>query len=171
MEDQTNVESKSEREHQWYDQWPSTGENAESPEELDIGDGELGFPESVGTSDASEASREAEPYMPPIDPPVLPGGDEGIHVATGFGQSAEEGAVREDRPRGDEDIRLEAQMTLQQDSLTSQYPLHVHVQDGVVRLHGALPSIDDAEHATWMLGNLPGVIDVIDDTELDTTLV
>src|SRR5579875_1387644 len=62
------------------------------------------FPEEVGTRNVIDAVRDAEPYVPPNDPPVLPGGKEGIHTATGFGTDVVEEAAREPSPRGDEDI-------------------------------------------------------------------
>jgi osmotically-inducible protein OsmY len=41
------------------------------------------------------------------------------------------------------------------------------VNQGVVTLLGRVPSFDDAEYASTLLGNLPGVIDVVDQTDLD----
>lgn len=162
------TETYDERENQWDDQWPTLGQNVggHPPEEVDNLDEELGFPDVVGTIESEDAVRDAEPYTPPTDPPVLPGGDEGIHVATGFGMSADEEDAKASPPRGDEEIRERAELELEQDSLTSLYDLHVDVNDGVIRLVGAVDSVDVAEHATWMLGELQGVVDVIDDTTL-----
>jgi hypothetical protein len=156
------------RENMWDQAWPTTSAEAtEHPlEEPDTLDAVSPFPETVGTSDPIRATRDAEPYTPPTDPPVLPGGEEGVHVATGFGFSPEEEAYHDPAPRGDEDIRAEALLTLQQDSLTSKYPLDVRVNRGVVHLRGEVPSIDDAEHAQAVLSNLSGVVDVVDDTTL-----
>src|SRR5690348_17114913 len=100
-------ESYAERENMWDEQWPVTDPSSRDhlslePDNLDE---ELPFPEAVGTSDAIESVRDAEPYMPPTDPPVLPGGPDGIHVATGFGVSQDEEAAHDPAPRGDEDIR------------------------------------------------------------------
>lgn len=166
------TESYRDRENQWDEQWP-TQENEESGyggAEPDADDEVMPFPQVVGTTDPLEAVRDAEPYMPPTDPPVLPGGSDAIHVATGFGISPEEEAANDPLPRGDEDIRQQVILALEQDSLTSLYDFRVEVEDGVVRLTGLVPSLDDAEHATWMLGELPGVVDVIDDTTLEPTL-
>jgi len=160
------------REHQWDDAWPTTdGEvRTHSSPEVDVDDEVMPFPDVAGTSDVEEAVRDAEPYVPPTDPPVLPGGYEGVHVATGFGLDAEEEAARGGEPRGDFDIQDQALLVLQQDSLTSRYDLHVHVRDGVVRIHGRVPSLDDAEHAMALLSELPGVVDVEDDTTLDPAM-
>lgn len=159
------------RENMWDQQWPSptTETSRHGVDELDTGDELSPFPDSVGTSDVIESVRDAEPYTPPIDPPVLPGGRDGIHVATGFGTSAEEVSVLEDVPRGDEDIREEVMMVLSQDSLTSQYRLQVAVRNGIVHVVGLVTSTEYAEYAAAMIDNLPGVIEVVDDTTLEPT--
>src|ERR687884_585660 len=79
-----------ERENEWDEQWPHAGVEASGghpDDELDNIDEDTPFPGVVGTPDVIESVRDAEPYMPPTDPPVLPGGRDGIHVATGFGVS------------------------------------------------------------------------------------
>jgi hypothetical protein len=159
------------RENLWDQQWPTTGNEggdhlALEPDSIDE---MAAFPDVAGTSDPLESVRDAEPYMPPVDPPVLPGGREAIHTSTGFGTDVEEEMYHEPFPRGDEDIREEGLLTLHQDSLTSKYPLDIDVDQGVVYLRGQVPSFEDAEHASNLLGNLPGVVDVIDETELNPT--
>lgn len=169
MEDTT--QSYESRENLWDEQWPEDG-SGNSGHELDTDDeGELtGFPDVVGTTDPIQSSRDAEPYDPPTDPPVLPGGKYGVHVATGFGESALEEAAVDNDTRDDEDIRREVVVTLHHDSLTSKYPLHAAVVSGVVRLTGRIPSADDAEYAQTLLSNVPGVVDVVDDTTIDSSV-
>lgn len=161
-------QSYTSRENLWDEQWPEEN-SATLGHELEVDEGgELApFAEGLGTTDPIEASRDAEPYDPPTDPPVLPGGRYGIHVATGFGSSAGEEAASDDQTRDDEDIRQEVELTLSNDSLTSKYALHAAVVDGVVRLTGRIPSADDAEYAQTLLSNIPGVVDVLDDTTPD----
>jgi osmotically-inducible protein OsmY len=55
------------------------------------------------------------------------------------------------------------------DSLTSRYALGVDVRQGMVYLRGQVPSYEDAEHASALLGNLAGVVDVVDDTTVAPT--
>lgn len=169
MEVDNTTQDYTARENLWDQQWPTTGEEGgeHSSLEPDSLDEMSAFPDVAGTPDVIESVRDAEPYMAPVDPPVLPGGREGIHTATGFGTDVEEEMYHEPFPRGDEDIRDEALLTLHQDSLTSRYPLDVNVNQGVVTLLGRVPSFDDAEYASTLLGNLPGVIDVVDQTDLD----
>jgi len=155
----------------WDEAWPINQDVADHPaEEPDLG-GELEpFPGVAGTTDYIQSIRDAEPYTPPSDPPVLPGGDEGIHVATGFGESPLEENVSDPVGRKDEDLRELAILTLQQDSLASHYNFAVDVDDGVVRLRGYVQSVDDAEHASALVGEIPGVVDVVDDTTVEPSL-
>ncbi len=162
----TNYEQ---RENLWDEQWPVTHEDSTGhpPDEPGNLDEQLPFPETVGTTDVVASVRDQEPYMPPTDPPVLPGGREGIHMATGFGTSPEEETSFEPAPRGDEDIHDEALLILRQDSLTSTLPLDVAVDQGVVHLVGAVPSTMDGERAANLLSYVPGVVEVVDDTEIN----
>ena len=112
-----------ERENLWDEQWPGPRKPNHPPEEPDNLDEELAFPESVGTSDMIESVRDQEPYSPPTDPPVLPGGKEGIHVATGFGRSADEEQAKNPPPRGDVDLHDEILRLLRDDSDTNTLSL------------------------------------------------
>jgi hypothetical protein len=159
-----------ENENLWDQAWPADytdpqGEHAD--DEPDTSDEMSPFPEAVGTTDEIESVRDAEPYNPPVDPPVLPGGREGIHVATGFGYSAEDEVANKMAPRGDEDIREESLLILRQDSLASQLPLGVEVEQGIVRLYGEVQTIDEADYVISALDQLEGVEEVIDDTTLE----
>lgn len=158
-----------ERENLWDEQWPTTPEEQSShpPQEPGNLDEELPFPDTVGTTDVIASVRDQEPYTPPTDAPVLPGGREAIHMATGFGTSPEEETSFEPAPRGDEDIRDEALLILQQDSETSTLSLDVDVIQGVVHLVGAVPSAMDAELAADLLNYVPGVVEVVDETEIN----
>jgi len=157
------------RESTWDEQMPSQeGSSTHGANESDVENEFMPFPDTVGTTDSLVSVRDAEPYIPPIDAPVLPGGREGIHVATGFGMSAEEEDARELTPHGDEALHDQAMRLLADDSLTSTLDLDVRVADGVIRLYGTVASVDDAEHAQYMLGEIPGVVDVVDDTRLAT---
>ena len=157
------------RENQWDEAWPESGENADHHprEETDVDAEVSSFPEVSGTTDALEAARDAEPYVAPSDPPVLLGGPEGIHSGVGFGFSTDEESYGDPEPRGDEDIHDEALTALKEDALTSDLLLSVHVNQGVVRLRGMVQSLDEVEYALNLIGNLPGVVDVIDDTTLE----
>jgi len=156
------------RENLWDQQWPGVETGSRAHEnEIDDLDEETGFPDSVGTMDPIEATRDAEPYMAPVDPPVLPGGREAIHTATGFGTSAEEEMAGGVPYAKDADIEEEALLLLRQDSLTSRYNLMAQANDGVVTIRGIVADVDDAEHALSIVGEIPGLVDVVDEMTLD----
>jgi BON domain len=160
-------ESYRERENTWDEAWPGGSRNdAHGDGETDVQDEESPYPDTVGTTDAIESVRDAEPYTPPIDPPVLPGGREGIDMATGFGLSPDEEATQDPAPRGDEDVLEEVILLLRQDSITSTYNLTAVVRNGVVTIAGEIGSLDEAEHATSIVSELAGVVDVVDETTL-----
>jgi BON domain len=163
--ERTESEDYRQRESQWDDAWPAPPEE-HAAEEPDIQDEDSPYPETVGTSDAAFAVSEGEPYTPAVDPPVLPGGRDGIEVATGFGFSSDEEASEEPAPRGDEDIADEVSLTLRQDSIASSYGFSVSVRDGFVTLRGTVGSLDEVEHILSVVSELPGVVDVVDETTL-----
>jgi osmotically-inducible protein OsmY len=126
-----------------------------------------GFPEAVGTRDPLEAVRDAEPYIAPIDPPVLPGGAEAIHTAAGFGTDVEEETSRGEPYENDGDLQDEILLLLREDSLASHWTIEPTVEDGVVTLRGTVPTVDDAEYIQSIIGEVRGVVDVEDEMTID----
>lgn len=165
-------EDYEQRENQWDQAWPgsSQSQSVHPADEIDNLDEETGYPDSVGTTDPIEASRDAEPYMPPTDPPVLPGGTEGIHTETGFGISPDEEAERDAPFRNDADLEEEATLILRGDSLTSRFNLAATAEDGVVTIRGRVTDLDDAEHALSVVGEIRGIVDVVDEMTIDPNL-
>lgn len=123
------------------------------------------------TTDPSESVEEAEVYMPPTDPPVLPSSNQGADIATGTGTSAEGAPFRADAPAGDAWIQEEVTRVLQEDSLTSELPLSVNVANGTVFIHGFVRDAEDAEQAESVAGLVPGVVSVEDRTVVDAARV
>jgi hypothetical protein len=156
-------------ESQWDEQWPGTGEDAQ-PQQIDNLDEVTGFPDAVGTPDVIETVRDAEPYMAPVDPPVLPGGAEAIHTGVGFGTSTEEEMGRGGPYVNDADLEEEATLLLRQDSLTSHYDLVAEANDGVITIRGLVSDLDDAEHALAIIGEMQGIDDVVDEMTIDPDL-
>jgi osmotically-inducible protein OsmY len=157
------------RENLWDQAWPGDSEREVVHATREIGDEDelSGFPESVGTRDPLEAARDAEPYVPPIDPPVLPGGAEAIHTATGFGTDVEEETERGAPYERDGDVEDEVTLLLRQDSLASHWEIVPNVEDGVVTLRGTVPTVDDAEYIQSIVGEVRGVVDVEDEMTID----
>ena len=134
----------------------------------DIPDSEIEvepFAKPVET-DPTEAVEEAEPYFPPTDPVVRVDDKGETRVAGGFGTGETPNqhahAVVEDVP-SDEALEDLVHRALRLDASTAQLELKVGVVQGVVRLQGRIEDEDDAESALAVAGDIPGVVDVIDE--------
>ncbi|GEM_PF-4303880 len=121
------------------------------------------------TTRSDIATDEAEPYLAPVDPPVLPSTDQGIEVATGFGTTSEDAPVRPDAPPGDASIVEEVRRVLREDSATSHLRLDVRIADGVIYLHGPVSDAADSELAEGVASRVPGVVGVEDCTQVQPT--
>jgi BON domain len=134
----------------------------------DIPDSEIEiepFAKPVET-DPTEAVEEAEPYFPPTDPVVRVDDKGETRIAGGFGTGEATNqhahAVIEDVP-SDEALEDLVHRALRLDASTAQLELKVGVVQGVVRLQGRIEDEDDAESALAVAGDIPGVVDVIDE--------
>jgi osmotically-inducible protein OsmY len=134
----------------------------------DIPDSEIEvepFNQPVET-DATEAVEEAEPYFPPTDPVVRVDDKGETRIAGGFGtgepleQSSH--AVTTDVP-SDEALEDQVHRALRLDASTAQLQLKVGVVQSIVRLRGMIEDEADAESALAVAGDVPGVVDVIDE--------
>jgi osmotically-inducible protein OsmY len=126
------------------------------------------------TTNSMIAAEEGIPYMPPTDPVVRPSNYvQELEIVTGFGAtSAEEfpdtlaTSALGDAPPGDEDIRQQVVEALRSDAATTDLLIDVVVRNGVVRLRGRVPTLDDAESAEEVAGRVPTVVEVIEELEV-----
>lgn len=127
----------------------------------------------LGTTDAQDATDEAEPFFPSTDPVIriVPRELEGIEVSGGFAgtsmddpQYDEESAVI-DVPR-DAEIAENVRIALQEDAATVDLEVFVYVRNGVVHLRGRVPTLTDAELAEEVASRVPGVVDVVDELDV-----
>lgn len=126
------------------------------------------------TSDSLLAVEEGIPYIPPTDPVIRPTYDaQDIAVVTGFGTTgadefpdASGTTALGDAPPGDEDIREQVLKALRADAATSDLVIGVHVRDGIVRLRGRVPTLDDAESAEEVAARVPTVREVVEELEV-----
>ncbi len=119
------------------------------------------------TDDPMMATDEAEPYLAPIDPPVVPGGRDNVEVAQGFAGSSEGEEQRAGTP-GDDDITERVSHLLRTDAATTELQLEVETIDGVVYLRGVVPSLDDTDLAAEVAARVPGVVEVVDEMTVAT---
>jgi len=118
------------------------------------------------TDDPLVAADYAEPYIAPTDPPVVPGGRDTIEVAQGFAGTSEGAEDRAGTP-GDDEITERVRDLLRTDAATSNLNLRVNTIDGVVYLRGLAQSLDDTDLAAEVASRVPGVIDVVDEMQVE----
>ncbi len=129
--------------------------------ELELRDGE--------TDEPWVASEEGLTYVPPTDPPVVPGGPEGAQIASGFGSSSLDEPYDADHTSdalpGDDDVTSRVRAALRADAATSGFAdtLRISISDGVVTLRGAVDDLDDGDNAASVAEYVAGVVEVIDD--------
>jgi hypothetical protein len=158
---------------------PSIGREklSTNPDVLDLDESwrvegeEPDFMDDPGTSDVIESVEEAEPYFPPIDPPISTRSLSNARVRGGFASSSlEEPDEPEDEPLrvkgGDDAIAARVRYALRTDAYTADLNINVEVEDGVVRLHGKVRSIEDVEQAEQVAGSVEGVEDVEEELEI-----
>jgi hypothetical protein len=146
---------------------PLDGDNAslEFLNDVELREGE--------TDDALEAIEEGLTYIPPTDPPVIPGDDGGPEVAAGFGATALDEPYDADHhgevvPADDEmtdrvleALRAEASTSALADSVT------VETAGGIVRLRGRVPDLVDEDNLVATAERVSGVSEVLDELEVE----
>jgi osmotically-inducible protein OsmY len=117
-------------------------------------------------TDPTRSVEEAEPYFPPTDPVVRVDREGETRIAGGFGSGdVPEPQVRttiDDVP-SDEALEDLVHRALRLDASTAHLRLKVGVLQAVVRLQGLIEDESDAENALAVAGDIPGVVDVIDE--------
>jgi len=115
--------------------------------------------------DPTKAVEEAEPYFPPTDPVVRIDHRGETRIAGGFGTGepaqTPPAAIGDVPP--DEALEDLVHRALRLDASTAHLHLKVGVVQGVVRVRGAIEDETDAESALAVAGDVPGVVDVIDE--------
>ena len=119
-----------------------------------------------GTHADDQTEEGDEVYIPPTDP--VRGSDN--EPLGGFQTTA----LDDDRKPvsqvvgGPADVGLEdaVLLELRQDAATTHLQLRVSSTEGVVRLRGVVDDIEDAENAEEVAARVPGVVEVIDETEV-----
>jgi len=123
------------------------------------------FADSEIEIDPTKAVEEAEPYFPPTDPVVRIDHQGETRIAGGFGTAEPEqtppAAMRDVPP--DEALEDLVHRALRLDASTAQLHVRVGVEHGIVRVRGAIEDETDAENALAVAGDVPGVVDVIDE--------
>lgn len=114
--------------------------------------------------DSDAVAEGDEVFVPPVDPPT----DRGEVLGGLELSSMDDIGVEEssDHELGDEAIREAVLRELREDAATTALEIEVAVDEGVVRLAGRVPSLDDAESAEEVAARVPGVVDVEEDLDV-----
>ncbi len=143
---------------------PATPENLELLTELELRDGE--------TDDPMEAAEEGYTYIPPIDPPTVPGGPENAEIASGFGVSALDEPYDADHHssflESDDEISARVRSALRADSATSPYAnqIAIEARSGTVILRGRVDDLTDSDNLLAVAEYVEGVEEVVDELEV-----
>ena len=116
--------------------------------------------EDAGIAEDRDPLEEDSAYFPPTDPifSVDPSGN--IAVLNGLEPSADSDEAVEfsaDGTLGDEAIADAVRDALHRDAATTDLTIEVEVEDGYAVLRGTVPTLEDAENAEAVAGEVPGV--------------
>lgn len=132
-------------------------ENIEMLTESELRDGE--------TDDPNEAAEEGLTWVPPIDPP-LRAGEDGPEVAAGFGMTAQEepfdGDHHSEALSPVDEVETRVVEALRANAATAELAdgLELDVENGVVRVAGVVPDLDDEDSIVAVIEDISGVTSV-----------
>jgi hypothetical protein len=144
------------------DDLPGDAENLELLTELELREGE--------TDDPMEAVEEGMTYIPPTDPPTVPGGGyTDAEVASGLGLTSRADPYDADHHSsflpGDDEISARVREALHADAATTHFAdrIAVETRGGVVVLRGLVDDLDDGDNALAVAEYVAGVVEVQDE--------
>ena len=106
-------------------------------------------------------------YVPPSDPPTRGREVVGGLQADSMEQTAAEPSAL-DSDVGDEALRDAILRELREDQATTDLEIDVEVHRKVARLRGRVADLDDAENAEEVAARVPGLVEVIEELDVDT---
>jgi hypothetical protein len=133
----------------------------------------MGDTDDPSTDEIDPVADGDEVYVPPVDPVITTrtvSSHEDAQVLGGFALSAEEGIAprrsASDGQVGDEAIADAVRSALAHDAATADLEIEVIVEEGVVRLRGTVPGMEDVDNAEAVAGRVPSVVDVAEELEV-----
>jgi hypothetical protein len=121
------------------------------------------------TDDPMQAVEEGLTYVPPIDPPTIPGGLDNAEIASGLGISALDEPYDEDHHDSflpsDDEMAARVREALRADSSTTQYAdrIAIAARRGVVILRGEVDDMVDSDNLLAVAEYVAGVSEVVDE--------
>jgi len=129
------------------------------------------------TSDPLVASDEGCTYVPPIDPPVIPGHTGSLanaEIASGLGVSALDEPYDEWHHSSflpsDDEMSARVREALRADSSTSAYAdsIDIETRDGMITLRGMVDDLIDNDNLLAVASDVAGVVEVVDQLRVRT---
>ena len=109
-------------------------------------------------------------YFAPTDPVTGPDEHGNLTVVGGWTPTSDSeigvNPSYEDNLPGDEALGEAVERELHEDAQTTALSLEVSVENGVVHLRGRVDGLEDAEAAQDVASRVPGVVDVVDETQV-----
>jgi hypothetical protein len=126
------------------------------------------------TTDPEIASDEGLAYVPPVDPPIVPSGDQGAVVAAGFGASALDEPYDADHHdsalAADDEMSDRVREAIRADASTTQYAdsVEIDAEGGRVVLRGVVEDLEDDDNLVAVASTVTGVAEVVDRLDVAT---
>jgi hypothetical protein len=127
------------------------------------------------TDNPDVAAEEGLTYIPPSDPPVVPGAPgEGPVVAAGFGSDALEEPYDEDHHQSaltvEDEMEARVREALRADATTSDYADRVIIGAiaGRVVVRGTVDDIDDTDNIVAVIERVTGVVEVVEELDVSS---
>jgi hypothetical protein len=124
------------------------------------------------TNDAELASEEGLSYVAPIDPPIVPSGDQGAQIAAGFGGSALDDPYDDDHLEtpvtASDEMTERVRDAIRADASTSAYAdtIEIETSGARVMLRGVVDDLEDDDNLVAVASTVAGVDEVIDRLEV-----
>lgn len=122
------------------------------------------------TDDPNVAAEEGLAYVPPTDPPVVPGeGREDLEIAAGFGTTSLDEPYDEDHAgtllSAEDEMSARVREAIRADAATTQYADAIDIESagGVVLLRGVVEDIEDTDSLAEVASAVDGVVEVRDE--------
>jgi hypothetical protein len=124
-----------------------------------------------GQDDITDPVAEGDTvYSPPTDPVVGTDAHGETYILGGFSAGTEDaiGPLRSasDGTIGDEALVDAVQAALRRDAATTDLTLDVIVEQGIVRLRGRVPGIEDVDNAEAVAARVEGVQEVVEELQV-----
>jgi len=126
------------------------------------------------TFDPIIAAEEGVPWVPPVDPVVVPDetDPEGVAVAAGTGTSATDEPYDADHHSSflpaDDEVTARVREALRADAMTTAYAddLAIDTEGEVVTVHGTVEDIEDLDAVLAVAAAVDGITEVVDEMEV-----